>query len=39
MPNMEEIISRLSRKTSEGEEGEIWITNLDFDYGVVSNYI
>ena len=32
MPNMEELISRISRKISEEQEGEIWITKLDFDY-------
>ena len=31
MPNMEELISRMSRKISE-EEGEILATKLDFDY-------
>ena len=29
---MEELISRISRKISEEQEGEIWITKLDFDY-------
>ena len=32
MPNMEELLSRISRKISEEQEGEIWITKLDFDY-------
>ena len=32
MPNMEELISRLSRKISEGEDGEVLATKLDFDY-------
>ena len=32
MPNMEELISRISRKTSEGKEGEILAPKLDFDY-------
>ena len=32
MPNMEELISRISRKISEEQEGEKWITKLDFDY-------
>ena len=32
MPNMEELISRISRKKSEQKEGEIWLTKLDFDY-------
>ena len=32
MPNMEELISRISRKISEEQEGEIWITKLYFDY-------
>ena len=32
MPNMEELISRISRKISAEEEGEIWLTKLDFDY-------
>ena len=29
---MEELISRISRKTSEGEDGDILGTKLDFDY-------
>ena len=32
MPNMEELTSRISRKISEGKEGEILATKLDFDY-------
>ena len=32
MPNMEELIFRISRKISEEQEGEICITKLDFDY-------
>ena len=32
MPNMEELIARISRKISEEKEGEIHITKLDFDY-------
>ena len=32
MLNMEKLISRISRKTSEGKDGEIWITKLDFEY-------
>ena len=32
MPNMEELISRISRKISEGEEGEMLATKLDFNY-------
>ena len=32
MPNMEELISRITRKISEVKEGEIYITKLDFDY-------
>ena len=32
MPNMKEGISRISRKISEGTEGEIIATKLDFDY-------
>ena len=31
-PNMEELISRISRKISEGEDGEVLATELDFDY-------
>ena len=31
MPNMEELISRISRKISEGKEGEILATKLYFD--------
>ena len=32
MPNMEELTSRISRKISEEQEGEILTTKLDFDY-------
>ena len=32
MPNMEELISRISRKISEGQQGELSATKLDFDY-------
>ena len=32
MPNMEELISQISRKISEGADGEILATNLGFDY-------
>ena len=32
LPNMEELIPRISRKVSEEQKGEIWITKLDFDY-------
>ena len=32
LPNMEELISRISRKRSEEQEGEIWITKIDFGY-------
>ena len=32
MPNMEELISRKSRKISEVEDGEIVAMKLDFDY-------
>ena len=32
MPNMEELISRISRKISEGKEGKIFATKLDFGY-------
>ena len=32
MPNMEELIPRISRKISEGEDGEVLATKLDFDY-------
>ena len=37
MPNMEELISRISRKISEEKEGEIWPTKLDFEnaYGQI----
>ena len=31
-PNMEELISRTSRKSYEGEDGEILATKLDFEY-------
>ena len=29
IPNMEELISRISRKISEEKKGEIWVTKLD----------
>ena len=32
MPNMEELISRISRKIADGEADEIWISNFDSDY-------
>ena len=32
MLNMEELISRISRKISEGGEGEVLATKLDFEY-------
>ena len=32
MPNMEELISRLSRKTADGPADEIWTSKLDLDY-------
>ena len=32
MPNIEELVSRISRKISEEKEGEIHMTKLDFDY-------
>ena len=32
MPNMEELISRISRKISTGEEGDILRIKLDFEY-------
>ena len=32
MPSMEEVISRISRKISEGSDGEISATKLDFEY-------
>ena len=32
MPNMEEFISRISRKISKKQDREIWITKLDFKY-------
>ena len=32
MPNMEELTSRISKKISEGKEGKILATKLDFDY-------
>ena len=32
MPNLEELVSRISRKISEEKEGEIHMTKLDFDY-------
>ena len=32
MPNIEELISRISRNISEGEVGEILATKLEFDY-------
>ena len=32
MPNIEELISLISKKISEGEDGEVLATKLDFDY-------
>ena len=32
MPNMEELLSRISRKIADGKEGEVWISKLDLDY-------
>ena len=32
MPNMEELISRISGKISEGKDGEVLAVKLDFDY-------
>ena len=32
MPNMEELISRISRKIADGEADEIWISKFDLDY-------
>ena len=32
MPNMEELISRISRKIAEGPADEIWIPKFDLDY-------
>ena len=32
MPNMEELISRISRKIADGPADEIWISKLDLDY-------
>ena len=32
MPNMEELISRISQKISEEKEAETWLTKPDFDY-------
>ena len=32
MPNMEELISRISRKIADGETDIIWISKLDLDY-------
>ena len=37
MPNMEDLIPRISRKISERKEGEIWATILDFDYAYGQN--
>ena len=31
-PNMEELISRISRKSADGPPDEIWISKLDLDY-------
>ena len=33
MPNMEEIISRISRKIADGPADEIWTFDLDYAYG------
>ena len=32
MPNMEELISRISRKIADGPADEIWISELDLDH-------
>ena len=32
MPNMEELISKISRKITHGPAEEIWITKFDLDY-------
>ena len=32
MPNMEKLLSRISRKIFLEKEGEIWLTKLDFAY-------
>ena len=32
MPNMEELISRISRKIADGPADEIWTSKLDLDY-------
>ena len=32
MPNMKELISRMSRKIADGEADEIWISKFDLDY-------
>ena len=32
MPNMEELISRISRKTADGEADEIWTSKFGLDY-------
>ena len=32
MPNMEELISRISRKIADGEADEIWISKIALDY-------
>ena len=32
MPNMEELISRISRKKADGTADEIWISKFDLDY-------
>ena len=32
MPNMEELMSRISRRIADGEKDEIWISKLDLDY-------
>ena len=32
MPNMEELLSRISRKIADGEAEEIWISKFDLDY-------
>ena len=39
MPNMEELISRISRKISEGKEGECLETKLNFDYAYGADQI
>ena len=39
MPNMEDLINRISTEISKNDEEELWITKVDLDYCLRSNGI